>query len=559
MTPARQEDTSRDATVEHVEVNRTPVDRLLSIPRTLGNIVMYPLRLIEAGINDWSTVNYDEVFMRQFMERLDAEREAARENPDEREVRLKEAFVKECMVWELDEENFIPPSSLFALSDIGGNDQHDTVKCVIESIDNEVNPGLYSLGEANENALEDVREGKPKDERDQETNKNVADVEEVKIEDDQVPDDDCQMDSEVNYCEGEGKEEFVDDCPEESPEESSNGTEEKVPNNRICSDHTSVDGSDTSEDCQETTRDLSAPTSTVTSAYENILATNHAATAMEQPMFQMVNEDITANATIAEQPFSSPSDMAGSTSVETRPRVNSAPTLPAAAMVDTFDTESTPGYLYLNTTGHRRRRANTGSSSGTSASSTNQSALSNAESMESFAFTSASSTSQDSHKIPNECAICLCDYEKGDTVVTSCNSECPHAFHQECIVEWLVKMQEGTPCPCCRRPFVQLDARIPRNTTNNNVTNDTAQDPDEAERLRQDRRRQSIVLGIQRGRAFNMSAISIRSSSNNNAANDTAQDPQEVERLRQERRRQNIELGIRRGGRAFNTSVISLR
>ena len=99
MAAARQEDTPRDDTVEHIEVNRTPVDRLLSIPRTLGNIVMYPLRLIEAGINSWATVNYDEVFMRQFMERLDAEREAARENPDEREVRLKEAFVKECMVW----------------------------------------------------------------------------------------------------------------------------------------------------------------------------------------------------------------------------------------------------------------------------------------------------------------------------------------------------------------------------------------------------------------------------------------------------------------------------
>ena len=32
------------------------------------------------------------------MEQLENEREASRENHDDREIRLKEAFVKECMV-----------------------------------------------------------------------------------------------------------------------------------------------------------------------------------------------------------------------------------------------------------------------------------------------------------------------------------------------------------------------------------------------------------------------------------------------------------------------------
>ena len=88
-----------DGIQETVEVNRTVVGTLLSIPRAIGNALMYPLRLLEEGVNGWATQNYDEQFLRQFMERLEAEREAARENPDEREIRLKEAFEKECMVW----------------------------------------------------------------------------------------------------------------------------------------------------------------------------------------------------------------------------------------------------------------------------------------------------------------------------------------------------------------------------------------------------------------------------------------------------------------------------
>lgn len=84
---------------EQAQANRTPLERLLGVPRTIGNIILYPLRALEAGVNGWATQNHDEVFLRQFMERLEAETEAARENPDDREIRLKEAFMKECMVW----------------------------------------------------------------------------------------------------------------------------------------------------------------------------------------------------------------------------------------------------------------------------------------------------------------------------------------------------------------------------------------------------------------------------------------------------------------------------
>ena len=74
-------------------------DAVLFVPRTIGRALMYPLLALEAGVNDWAQENQDEIFLRQFVERLEAEREAAMESPEEREKRLKEAFMKECMVW----------------------------------------------------------------------------------------------------------------------------------------------------------------------------------------------------------------------------------------------------------------------------------------------------------------------------------------------------------------------------------------------------------------------------------------------------------------------------
>jgi hypothetical protein len=53
----------------------------------------------------------------------------------------------------------------------------------------------------------------------------------------------------------------------------------------------------------------------------------------------------------------------------------------------------------------------------------------------------------------------LGEYEVDDQVVWSSNPEnvCPHAFHQECIVDWLIKMQPATPCPCCRQEFTDWE------------------------------------------------------------------------------------------------------
>lgn len=59
--------------------------------------------------------------------------------------------------------------------------------------------------------------------------------------------------------------------------------------------------------------------------------------------------------------------------------------------------------------------------------------------------------------VPNCCAICLCSYEVGDVVTWSSNPRCVHAFHRECVTDWLIKMQPETPCPCCRQEFTDLE------------------------------------------------------------------------------------------------------
>ena len=112
------------------------------------------------------------------------------------------------------------------------------------------------------------------------------------------------------------------------------------------------------------------------------------------------------------------------------------------------------------------------------------------------------------------------------------------AFHQECIVEWLVKMQDGTPCPCCRREFVKLDG------TNDANSQPPAEDAGSSDQTRPPR-------------AFDASTIRLRSSSNEQ--NNSPQISQEEEQERQHVRRRLIVEGLRRGGRAFNTSVIRIR
>ena len=52
------------------------------------------------------------------------------------------------------------------------------------------------------------------------------------------------------------------------------------------------------------------------------------------------------------------------------------------------------------------------------------------------------------------CSICLNDYTEGDILCWSQNSECQHAFHKDCAMEWLM---QSTKCPLCRSNYLSLD------------------------------------------------------------------------------------------------------
>jgi len=53
--------------------------------------------------------------------------------------------------------------------------------------------------------------------------------------------------------------------------------------------------------------------------------------------------------------------------------------------------------------------------------------------------------------IDGTCAFCIDEYEVGDKVVWS-DLQCPHAFHKECMMQWLSKGKKR--CPICRHWFV---------------------------------------------------------------------------------------------------------
>lgn len=68
-------------------------------------------------------------------------------------------------------------------------------------------------------------------------------------------------------------------------------------------------------------------------------------------------------------------------------------------------------------------------------------------------------------EVPASCVICMKKFRTQDQITWSPNNPnsaktqqskcCPHAFHQQCIVEWLVKLPDCN-CPICRNNFCKL-------------------------------------------------------------------------------------------------------
>lgn len=71
--------------------------------------------------------------------------------------------------------------------------------------------------------------------------------------------------------------------------------------------------------------------------------------------------------------------------------------------------------------------------------------------------------------VPNCCIICLEPYQEGETIVWSSNKSCHHAFHEACMLRYLIrtyKKAESTPCCVCRCNFTDLkvEPRVPQPT-----------------------------------------------------------------------------------------------
>jgi hypothetical protein len=58
------------------------------------------------------------------------------------------------------------------------------------------------------------------------------------------------------------------------------------------------------------------------------------------------------------------------------------------------------------------------------------------------------------------CDICLLEFETGEAVAWSPNPACNHAYHEDCITDWLLRKPT---CPSCRHDFIAVPAVLGQN------------------------------------------------------------------------------------------------
>lgn len=483
---------------------------LLLVPRAILSVLAAPFRALDDAVHSWSTERggYDAQYFQSVMERIQREKEERMENPKEREVRLKEAFAKGRMVWELEDKQESVTEELV----------------VPRHVEEEIIASESGRGDHGKESCHDLVEKEQRNNLSNEKDDDRNDKPSVEPQD--LSRTSATSGTEVVSVEKESKQQLqICNDAECSKTEKSKALEVQ---NLVATVDERHNGKE-SNDCHQVVETLTPN--------ESAMAPRDNGQSNEYIYLAVPNRPRTR--TVSEPSAQDILELAQSSSASASAPYPDEELRPSQLQHDDDDVSSTPPL----------RRP-----------------------------------------IPNQCAICLCDYEPGDTIVVSASSSlrvndgdgtsvtqrgnhCPHAFHQECIVEWLVKMQDGTPCPCCRQTFVELEDPIPhgantrsgratvvaRASTNASTVSETStrQGIDEAERARQERRRRHIELGIQRGgRAFDVSAISFGSRATEPM---TTEELEEAARIRQERRRRHIELGIQRGGRAFDFSRISMR
>lgn len=70
-------------------------------------------------------------------------------------------------------------------------------------------------------------------------------------------------------------------------------------------------------------------------------------------------------------------------------------------------------------------------------------------------------TANDEQEIEAVCPICLDVYKVGDDVCFSRNVECPHEFHLDCMLDWLMMVSSEErecrdDCPLCRVDYLKV-------------------------------------------------------------------------------------------------------
>lgn len=80
------------------------------------------------------------------------------------------------------------------------------------------------------------------------------------------------------------------------------------------------------------------------------------------------------------------------------------------------------------------------------------------------------------------CPICLDNFEVGDIVMWSRhnNSSCSHAFHENCLLQWLLEQRENE-CPTCRACFISDQAANPSSASTSDTDENSSSLSEEPE------------------------------------------------------------------------------
>jgi hypothetical protein len=115
------------------------------------------------------------------------------------------------------------------------------------------------------------------------------------------------------------------------------------------------------------------------------------------------------------------------------------------------------------------------------------------------------------------CDICLLRYEKNDKVAWSKNEQCIHAYHLDCITDWLKKKITCPNCRCNYIPMPNSKVRPPNNSTSDN-NNNTSNNNNIRQQQSQDRLQTNSITESNSIVALGSVANTVTNNNNSNDA-----------------------------------------